>query len=237
MPEPVVELTGVSKMYGGLRPLRIRQLTVAAGEQVGLAGFDQTTAEVFVNLVTGSTLPESGVVRAFGRATADITDSDDWLKQVDRFGIVSERIVLLEQFTGAQNIAMSLTLELEPLPPESRARAEALAGDVGLGADMGRPVAELSAAARHRVRIARALAGQPAILLVEHPHAGLDEADVAPLASDLRRVAAARGLSIIVLAAEPRHATAFAPRVLSLNGATGELTEARAGWWKRWSRK
>ncbi len=220
-------------MYGGLRPLRIRQFAVAPGEQVGLAGFDQTTAEVFVNLVTGSTLPETGVVRVFGRATADITDSADWLEQVDRFGIVSERIVLLEQFTVEQNIAMSLTLDLEPLPGDSRAQAEALARDVGLGADVGRPVSELPSAARHRVRLARALAGQPSVLLVEHPRAGLGEADVAPLSGDLQRVASARSLSVIVLAADPEHAAAFAPRVLTLNGATGELAESRA-WWKRW---
>ncbi|HEY8427917.1 MAG TPA: hypothetical protein VIL20_06060, partial [Sandaracinaceae bacterium] len=86
MADPIIELSGVSKMYGGLRPLRIRQLSIAAGEQVGLAGFDAISAEVFVNLVTGSTLPETGQVRVFGRATADITHSDEWLRQVDRFG-------------------------------------------------------------------------------------------------------------------------------------------------------
>ena len=59
----LLRLTDVAKTYGGLRPLRIRAFALAAGEVVGLAGFDQTTAEVFVNLVTGATLPE----HSFGR--------------------------------------------------------------------------------------------------------------------------------------------------------------------------
>ena len=52
----------------------------------------------------------------FGRATSSIADSAEWFATVDRFGIVSERIVLLDQLTAAQNIAMSLTLDIDPVP-------------------------------------------------------------------------------------------------------------------------
>ena len=69
-PGPLVELINISKTYGGLRPLRMRGLALHAGQQVALAGFDQTTAEVFVNLLTGATLPEEGEVRVFGRVTS-----------------------------------------------------------------------------------------------------------------------------------------------------------------------
>lgn len=226
----VLSLSGVSKTYGGLRPLRVRSLSVMAGDVVALAGFDQTMAEVFVNLVTGATLPEEGDVRVFGRPTAEIADSADWLSTVDRFGIVSERVVLLEQFTPLQNIAMSLTLDIDPLAGEVRAQAAALAAAVGLAEEThDLPVADGSVAARHRVRLARALATTPSILLVEHPIAGLEAHDVAPLAADIRRVAAERNLAVIVLVAEASGAATFAPRILRLNGGTGELTEAKAG--------
>ena len=116
--DPSSSSRDVSKTYGGLRPLaNPRAVGRCRAASSALAGFDQTTAEVFVNLVTGATLPEEGTVRVFGRATAEIADSADWLATVDRFGIVSERVVLLEQFTPLQNIAMSLTLDVEPLPP------------------------------------------------------------------------------------------------------------------------
>jgi ABC-type lipoprotein export system ATPase subunit len=96
---------------------------------------------VFVNLATGATLPEEGTVRVFGRATSEIADSADWLATVDRFGIVSERVVLLEQFTPLQNIAMSLTLDVEPFPADVRQRAEQLAREAGVDGDaFDRPV-------------------------------------------------------------------------------------------------
>ena len=83
MPNPILEFSGISKAYGGLRPLRLRALSITPGILVALAGFDQTTAEVFVNLATGATLPEEGTVRVFGRATSEIADSADWLATVD----------------------------------------------------------------------------------------------------------------------------------------------------------
>jgi ABC-type lipoprotein export system ATPase subunit len=185
---------------------------------------------VFVNLVTGATLPEEGEVRVFGRPTSEIGDSADWLSTVDRFGIVSERVVLLEQFTPLQNIAMSLTLDIDPMAAEVRAQAAALAGAVGLAEEMHeRPVADSTVAARHRVRLARALATAPSVLLVEHPIAGLEAHEVAPLAADMRRVAAERNLAVIVLAAEASSAAPFAPRILRLNGGTGELSETKGG--------
>lgn len=226
----VLHLHQIVKSYGGLRPLRVKQLEVQAGEVIGLAGFDLTTAEVFANLVTGATLPEEGTVTVFGRATSDIVDSDDWLATVDRFGIISERVVLLDQFTPLQNIAMSLTLDVEPLRDAVRVDAERIATDAGLGAaHLEVPLAGTGVAVRHRVRLARALAGSPAVLLVEHPTAGLEPHEIAPLADDLSRVARARALAVVVLAAATAQVSPFARRVLTLNGATGELSEQAKG--------
>ena len=228
MSSTILEFSNLSKAYGGLRPLRLRSLAITAGTQVALAGFDQTTAEVFVNLATGATLPEEGVVQVFGRATSAIADSADWLATVDRFGIVSERVVLLEQFTPLQNIAMALTLDVEPLPADVRQQAETLAREAGLDDErLDRPVADGGVALRHRVRLARALAVSPAVLLIEHPIAGLEAHEVAPLARDIARAAESRGLAVVVLAADATTATPFAQRVLALNGGTGELTETR----------
>ena len=131
---PVLELSDVSKDYRGLRPLRIAGLTVQPGEHIAIIGLDQTTAEVFVNLITGATLPDRGEVRLFGRPTSAITDSADWLAVVDRFGIVSPRAVLLDSLTVVQNLAMPFTLDIEPPAEDVRRRAVALAERVGLDA-------------------------------------------------------------------------------------------------------
>jgi len=225
---PVIRIESVVKPYGGLRPLRLRRFVLNAGDRVGLAGFDQTTAEVFVNLTTGATLPEQGEVAVFGRATSSIADSAEWFATVDRFGIVSERIVLLDQLTAAQNIAMSLTLDIDPLPEAIRGSVDALGREVGLTGDaLEAPVGTATTGVRQRVWLARAIAADPSVLLIEHPGAGLGADEVAAFAADLARLAGVRGLAVVVLAADADHARPFVPRVLLLNGGTGELAEPK----------
>jgi ABC-type branched-subunit amino acid transport system ATPase component len=227
---PVLQIESLTKNYGGLRPLRLNRLTLAPGEQVALAGFDQAMAETFVNLVTGAIVPDDGAVQIFGRVTADISDSADWLATVDRFGIVSERVVLLDQYSLGQNIAMSLTLDIEPIPDAVRADIVALGEEVGLAAGaLDQPVQAASVATGHRVRLARAIATRPAVLLVEHPIAGLSPSEIEPFARDLSRVATGRGIALVVLAATAELARPFAPRVLALNGGTGDLSDVTRG--------
>jgi ABC-type transporter Mla maintaining outer membrane lipid asymmetry ATPase subunit MlaF len=228
----VLELSGVSKDYRGLRPLRIAVLRVDAGEQVALVGVDQVAAEVFINLVTGATLPEAGDVHVFGRPTSAISDSADWLATVDRFGIVSERAVLLDQLTVIQNLAMPFTLEIEPPPNEVRQRASALAHEVGLDqSSWERPIAALDASARVRLRLGRALALDPSVLLLEHASAGLSPQEAAALGADLRSIAARRGAAIVAATLDGAFARAVASRVLKWEPATGRFAEQRSGRW------
>lgn len=229
-----VEFDGVSKQYGGLRPLRLAELRVAAGDRVALVGFDQPSAEVFVNLATGATLPDQGEVRLFGRPTSAIADSADWLATIDRVGIVSERAVLLQQFSAVQNLAMAFTLQIEPPPDAERIRAEALARDVGLREEIwSAPLASLDAAAAMRVRVGRAVALDPAVLLLEHANAPVARDAVAALAKDIRAVAERRGLAVVAITADDMFARTVASRVLTLEPATGRLKERGRGWLRR----
>ena len=169
---PVLELSDVSKDYRGLRPLRIAELTVQPGEHIAIIGLDQTTAEVFVNLVTGATLPDRGDVRLFGRPTSAITDSADWLAVVDRFGIVSPRAVLLDSLTVVQNLAMPFTLDIEPPAEDIRRRAVALAERSGARRRVARPARGGACARRARARPAGPCAGpRPGVVILEHPTA------------------------------------------------------------------
>jgi ABC-type polar amino acid transport system ATPase subunit len=227
----VVEFAGVSKTYGGLRPLRIADLRVAAGDRVAILGLDQVAAEVFINLATGATLPDAGEIRLFGRATSAITDSTDWLATVDRFGIVSDRAVLLEQLTVVQNLAMPFTLDIEPPPDRERARAEALAREVGLPEpSWSARLTELDALAATRVRLGRAIALDPAVLLLEHATARVPPEAVDALAAEIRGVAERRGVALIAATADERFAQAVASRVLTLEPATGRLKQRRRSW-------
>ena len=224
MTAPVLELTFVTKHYGALRPLRVEQLTLSPGDQVALLGFDQPAAEVLINLLTGASLPDTGLVRVFGRSTADIADSTEWLTTLDRFGIVSERAALLDPMSVIQNMAMPFSLEIEPPPPDIVRQATALAAEAGLHESvLEQRVGDLDAASRMRVRLGRALAFDPGVLLLEHPSATLSRQDVVRFACDVRAVAERRSIATLTITADPEFAGAVSVRALVIEPSTGRL--------------
>lgn len=233
--DPVIEVSGARKNYGGLRPLRLQRLVVQAGERVALSGFDAVSAEILVNLVTGATLPDDGEVRVFGRSTADITSEREWLASLDRFGIVSARAVLLGASTVLQNLAMPFTLSIDPVPDAVAAKAERLADEVGIAPErLGEPLSAAPPDVTIRVHLARAIAVDPALLLLEHPTAMLPAEAVPAFAADLARVAGGRALAAIAMTEDARFADALGGRWLKLQAATGVLVEARR--WRRFWR-
>jgi ABC-type transporter Mla maintaining outer membrane lipid asymmetry ATPase subunit MlaF len=226
---PVLEIAGIQKSYQSLRPLRLQALTIAPGERVALSGLDAGAAEVLVNLVTGASLPDHGEVRVLGRPTSEIVDGDAWLSSLDRFGIVSPRGVLLDSATILQNIAMVFTLEIDPVPPDTAARAAALARECGI-ADVAAVTAEAPAAIRARVHVARAVALEPALLILEHPTLGIDASEVERLSRDVAAVTERRRLSVLIVTQDDLFAALAAHRAFRLEPATGALKPVgRAG--------
>jgi ABC-type lipoprotein export system ATPase subunit len=232
---PVLDIAALIKDYHGLRPLRIERLTLTAGDQVALLGFDEPAAEMMTTLVTGAALPDQGTIHVLGVATAAIEDSDAWLKLVDRIGIVSERAVLLSALSVIQNLSIPFTLEIEPPPDAIKERAAMLAREVGLPADSwNRRVGALDAKACLQVRLARALSFDPAMLLLEHPTAQVGRAHVKPFAASVRAIAEQRGLATLTLTADAEFASVVARRVAMWEPASGRLTEqTRGGWFRR----
>lgn len=237
MTAPILELQSVSKDYGGLRPLRIEQLVVDAAVQLAIVGLDRPTAEVLINLVTGASLPDRGEVAVFGRASRSIQNSDEWLALLDRFGIVSERAALLGGLSIVQNLALPFSLEIEPPTASLRDRAVTLGREVGLAeGDWDRQLGAVDPVAELRVRLGRALALDPAIVILEHPTARVARSEVAPLGRAIRAILERRGTAAVTLTADLEFAAAVAPRVLSLDAATGRLTEERQRW-LQWLRR
>jgi len=227
----VLEFAGVTKNVGSLRPLRVGDLRVAPGQRTAIVGLDRASAEMFVNLATGATLPDAGDVTLLGRRTSAITDSDDWLATVDRVGIVSERAVLLDRFTVIQNLVMPFTLDIEPPPEAARRRAEALAREVGLDEPAWTPpLSQLDASAAMRVRLGRAVALDPAVLLLEHASASLSGDASAAFAAAVRAVAVRRGIAVVALTADEAFARALDGTILVHEPATGRLRERSRGW-------
>lgn len=221
---PVLRLANVRRAYNGLRPLRLNDLVIAAGERVALSGLDAGAAEVLVNLVTGASVPDEGEVLVLGANTASITDGEAWLASLDRFGIVSPRAVLLDSATLLQNLAMPITLDIEPVPPGVAAQVRGLAGDVGIAAEwLERPIAALDAAIRIRAHLARAVVLDPSLLILEHPTAGLAAGEGKVFGEVVASVAGSRTLATLIISEDAEFSMAAATRRLALQGATGEL--------------
>ena len=230
---PVVEMSGVVKGYSGLRPLRIESLSIAESERVAIAGLDAVGAEVFVNLVTGASVPDAGEVRVFGRKTTAVADGDEWLASLDAFGIVTGRAVVLEGSTIGQNLALPFTLEIDPLAAETLAQVRRLADECDIAPQwIEQRAGEVPAEVRARLHFARAIALAPRLLLMEHPTANLPDADRVRFGALVARVAEARGLTVLAMTLDPVFAAHASQRRLTLQSATGQLVAAKRSWWK-----
>lgn len=224
MNDVLLEIKGLSKDYLTLRPLRIKHLTVRRGDVLTISGVDVLGAETFVHLVTGATLPDAGDVSLFGRNTREITDGDAWLKSLDGVGMISARGILVAAFSVLQNIALSLTLDVDPIDPRFVPQAGALAREVGIDdrlfdAATGRVPPEM----QMRVHLARALALEPKLLVAEHPSAALPRESVAAFGADLARAARGRAIALVAITADDSLSKAIGGSRLELVAASGEL--------------
>jgi ABC-type methionine transport system ATPase subunit len=228
---PLIELRGISKDYRSLRPLRIQELQVNQGDSIALLGLDATAAEVLVSVITAATLPDAGEARVLGRATSSITTADEWMKWLQQFGLLSNRTILVDQFNVEQNLALAFSLEVDDMPSALRTKVRTLASELHIpDAELSRPVLHASVATQVRVRLGRALALSPRILLSEHPNAMLSADDTPAFAADLSRIIASRRLASILMTSDRTFASAVADQILTLQPATGVLKGTSGSW-------
>ena len=232
---PILSLSNIVKDYRGLRPLRIEHLEVGPGDRVAIGGLDQPAAEVLVNLVTGATLPESGSFHVFGRATSAIADSAEWLAIADRFGIVSERAVLLEGADGAAEPGHAV-LARDRAPLGGRAVAGRSAGSRG-GPQRGGARSAWSVRLADRPGCACAWVApwrsiRRCCCSSIRPRA-CDRADVPGFARAASAIASGRGMAALLLTADEALLESSSFRVLELHPATGRLRERRRRWFRR----
>lgn len=231
--DPLIRLAAVSKIYEASEPLRIADFAMTRADRFVISGLDAGAAAMFVYLVTGAALPDEGEVRVAGRSTRDIATDTEWLSSLDRFGIVTPRAVLLDGLSVAANLALPITLSIDPMADEVRDRVRREAGDVGLATDrLDGPVGALSAAERLRLHLSRAVTLGPEVLLLEHPTTGLDGgAQSAAFGDTLRAVSARRGCGWVAFSDDEAFAGASGGTRLRFDPATGRMRRRR--WW--WS--
>jgi putative ABC transport system ATP-binding protein len=175
-------------------------------------------------------LPDEGDVRIEGVSTAAIKTDQQWLRSLDRFGLVTSRSVLIEQLPAIANLALPLTLSIDPMAETTRAEAERVGQLVELGAERLRAsVSSLEPADRLRLHLARALIQRPKLVLLEDPTRGLErDEDRVSFARVLVASTSARAAGW--LAVSDDDVFARATKATRLNARGGELTAVRS-WW------
>lgn len=228
---PIIQIAGLRKHFGGLRPLRINALAVAAGERITLHGLDAESAEMLTLLITGASLPDEGTVAIAGRDTRDIETDAEWLTSLDVFGMVTIRAALMESVALDANMALPFTLSIDPMSPEVRKAVASLAAEVGLPAELlPAPVDRLGEPERARVHLARALALNPQVLLLEHPTARLSPQQASAFGRLLAGIGERRNLAWLAISEDEAFAAEAGGRRCRLAPGSGEISVVKRGW-------
>ncbi len=172
---------------GTIKALDSVSLEVAAGRMVSLVGPSGSGKSSLLAVAATLVRPTNGQVVIDGIATADLKDADLTALRREKVGIIFQQPNLLASLTAVEQLMIGHHLRGKPLRA-ARPRALELLGLVGLGSSADKRPHQLSGGQRQRVNIARALMGDPRVLLVDEPTAALDHERSASIVGLLRRV-------------------------------------------------
>nr|WP_283254287.1 ABC transporter ATP-binding protein [Ramlibacter paludis] len=222
----MLQLAGVSKSFGGLAAVRDVSLALPAGTLSALIGPNGAGKTTLFALMSGFLRPDAGRVVFDGH---DITGTPPHLNA--RRGM-TRTFQIVQPFaaqTVRENIAVGAHLHCADRR-EALARAEAVAQRVGLRAALDQPAGELTVAGRKRLELARALATQPKLLLLDEVLAGLNPQEVAEMVPVVRAIADG-GVTVLMIEHVMQavmnlaaHVWVLAQGQLIASGTPGEVT-------------
>ena len=192
----LLELSGVTRRFGGLRAVSGVDLAVERGEVIGLIGPNGAGKTTLVNVITGVHQASAGTVRFDGE---DITRLRPF--QVARRGIARTFQIVqpFPEMTVAENVAAAAMFAgAARHGREASAQAEEHLRFVGLAQMAEKRAASLTLAMRKRLELAKGLAMRPKVLLLDEVNAGLNATEV-DHALQLIRAIAARGITVLII--------------------------------------
>ncbi|QZD93897.1 ABC transporter ATP-binding protein [Qipengyuania gelatinilytica] len=211
MPEPVLTFRGVSKAYGPTRAIDALDLAIEAGSFVALVGASGSGKSTLLKTVNRLVEPTTGSVTFDGADVAELALAG--LRR--RIGYVFQSIGLFPHMSVAENIAIGPRLAGERLPED---RIGELLEWVELDRAMAsRMPDELSGGQRQRVGVARALAAQPQLLLMDEPFGALDPVTRDALGERVRKLHEELGLTTVMVTHDMAEALLLADRVLVMD--------------------
>ncbi|MGN6676447.1 MAG: ABC transporter ATP-binding protein [Streptosporangiaceae bacterium] len=229
--EPVLDLSQLSLAFGGLAALSGLDLQVAEREIVSLIGPNGAGKSTVFNVVTGVYQPSSGDVRFLGQSISGLPPH-----RIARLGIARtfQSLRLFLNMSVLENVMAATYGSTRATPPESvlrlpwARREERRAGELAkevlsffgqrlAGYRWDQPAYSLSYANRRRLEIARALATQPRLLLLDEPAAGMNPAETHEVTELISRLRDELGVAICVIEHDMHVVSGCSDRVIALD--------------------
>jgi branched-chain amino acid transport system ATP-binding protein len=208
----LLDVAGLSKRFGGLVAVRDLSLRMAAGEVLGLIGPNGAGKTTAFNLISGFLRPDAGEVRFGGRSIVG------WRPHAICQAGLTRTFQIVRPFAHLSvldNVTVG-ALGRHPRVPEARARARAVIDRVGLSARADMPASGLTLAERKRLELARALAAEPTLLLLDEVMAGLNATEIQAMVELVRRINDA-GVSILLIEHNMRAVMSLSHRIVVLS--------------------
>ena len=193
-----VRLEHVSKAFGALRVLDDVSLELPAGEATVVLGRSGTGKSVLLKHIVGLLHPDAGHVFLGDQDITALTPAALALAR-RQIGFLFQNAALFDSITVGDNVAFPLRRHTRLPEAEIRARVEEKLAAVGLADAVARMPAALSGGMRKRAGLARAMALDPSVLLVDEPSAGLDPVTSEEIDDLLVRVKRERGTTLVVV--------------------------------------
>jgi putative ABC transport system ATP-binding protein len=220
----VVDLRDVTKSYGGsVTALKGVSLQIRAGEMVSIVGPSGSGKSTLLHIVGTLDRPTSGLVEIVGCDVAALSDRRLSALRARRIGFVFQQFHLSPGLSAVDNVADGLLYAGIP-KKERRRRAVSALERVGLGHRLEHRPYQLSGGEQQRVAVARAVVGEPTLLLADEPTGNLDTAagsEVLKLLHDLHDA----GTTVVVITHDPEVAEAAERQVRVRDGVV--LSEGR----------
>ena len=213
--DPVLAVDGLRKRYDDTLALDGVDLAVADGEFVAVVGPSGCGKSTLLRVL-------SGLEAEFGgRVAVDGTDVRDGGS--DAVGMVFQEPRLLDWADVRENVAVGLPADVDPDTEAARDRVDDLIETVGLGGFAESRPDELSGGMAQRVALARGLAYDPSVLLLDEPFSALDRLTKADQQDHLLDVWEQRGTTVVLVTHDVEEAVYLADRVVVLGGQPGTV--------------
>jgi phospholipid/cholesterol/gamma-HCH transport system ATP-binding protein len=214
---PVVSVEDLHKSFGSQKVLNGISLSVSRGETLAVLGRSGTGKSVLLRLIIGLQKPDSGSIRIHGQDIAGL--ALDQLGEIrKKMGFLFQHAALYDSLTVQQNVAFPLQHHNKEMSKSEQAdRVKKLLAEVGMEGDVEKMPSDISGGMQKRVGLARALALEPDILLLDEPTAGLDPISSGEIDDLVLNLQQEHHMASIVVTHDLHSAKTIADRLALLN--------------------